>query len=209
MIASSRPRARFARPSRSWRCQPIASIAFEGSASGTNAGKGSPRSRRAHPLVAVIAGRCCRAQPLPSKALGQKRHLLVHFPRGYETTTADYPLVVLLDGGDRKRYSGETPLYTRTKAVPAALEAEGLPPMIVVGIKNRNRVRDLTPTESSDVHAGGDGSLVFMRFLEAEAVPYVEERCSGTSRSCRRRRPAPTPARPGPRMDLRLPAGVA
>ena len=111
-----------------------------------------------------------------SDALGMTRHILVHLPAGYEGSSGTYPLVVLLDGGDERQHSAEVPLYSRSVAVLAGLEAEGLAPVILVGVANRNRVRDMTPVERPDIYVGGGGSLAFLRFIETELLPFVEAR---------------------------------
>lgn len=111
-----------------------------------------------------------------SDALRETRHILVHLPAEYEGSSRTYPLVVLLDGGDRRQYSAEVPLYSRSVAVLTALETEGLAPMILVGVENRNRVRDMTPIQRPDIFVGGGGSLAFLRFIETELLPFVETR---------------------------------
>jgi hypothetical protein len=113
---------------------------------------------------------------VPSDALDETRHILVHLPDGYATSSRTYPLVVLLDGGDRRQHSADVPLYSRSVAVLAALERDGLAPMILVGIENRNRVRDMTPVERPDIYVGGGGALAFLRFIETELVPFVDAR---------------------------------
>jgi predicted alpha/beta superfamily hydrolase len=111
---------------------------------------------------------------LYSKVLGESRHILVHLPEGYTQGFFAYPLLVLLDGGDQKQFSGDKPLYSRSREVLARLEREGLPPMILVGIANRDRVRDMTPIQRPDIYAGGGGAEAFMGFIEMEVLPYVE-----------------------------------
>ena len=113
---------------------------------------------------------------VPSDELGETRHVLVRPPDGYGASSRRYPLVVMLDGGDQRQYSAEVPLYSRSVAVLAALERDGLAPMILVGVENRNRVRDMTPVERPDLYVGGGGSPAFLRFLETELVPFVEAR---------------------------------
>ncbi len=110
-----------------------------------------------------------------SEVLDETRHILVRVPDGY-VDTARYPLVVLLDGGDQRQHSAEKPLYSRSVAVLAALEKEGLPRMIPVGVENTNRVRDMTPVVRPDLYVGGGGSLAFLTFIETELVPFVEAR---------------------------------
>lgn len=111
-----------------------------------------------------------------SQALREKRFLLVHLPPGYESGVDSYPLLVLLDGGDQKQFSGEKTLYSRSKEVLARLEAEGVPRLILVGIGNRDRERDMTPVRRRDIYAGGGGARAFREFLETEVVPFVERR---------------------------------
>lgn len=111
-----------------------------------------------------------------SKVLGENRFLLVHLPPGYGSGKDFYPLLVLLDGGDQKQFSGEKTLYSRSKEVLTRLESEGLPPLILVGIGNRDRVRDMTPVRRPDIYAGGGGARAFMEFIEAEVVPFVQKR---------------------------------
>ena len=113
---------------------------------------------------------------VPSDALRETRHVLVRLPDGYGASPRTYPLVVMLDGGDQRQYSAEVSLYSRSVAVLAALERDGLPPMILVGVENRNRVRDMTPVERPDLYVGGGGSPAFLCFLETELVPFVEAR---------------------------------
>jgi hypothetical protein len=111
-----------------------------------------------------------------SRALGEKRFLLVHLPPGYGSKKNSYPLLVLLDGGDQKQFAGDKTLFSRSREVLARLEAEGLPRLVLVGIGNRDRVRDMTPVRRPDIYAGGGGSMAFMEFIEAEVVPFVRKR---------------------------------
>lgn len=62
-----------------------------------------------------------------------------------------------------------------TRANPL-VDKKGLPPLVLVGIENTNRVRDMTPVERPDLYVGGGGSPAFLRFLETELVPFVEAR---------------------------------
>jgi len=111
-----------------------------------------------------------------SKALGENRYILVRVPDGYAAGKDSYPLVVLLDGGNQKQYSGDKPLYTRSKKVLEKLEDKGLPPMILVGIANRDRERDMTPVRRPDIYAGGGEAGAFREFIETEVVPFVAKR---------------------------------
>jgi enterochelin esterase-like enzyme len=113
---------------------------------------------------------------VPSEALGQTRHVLVHPPASGGAGSRGYPLLVLLDGGDQRQHSAEQTLYARSVAVLAAMQKDGMPPTLLVGVENRNRIRDFTPIERPDLYVGGGGALAFIRFLETELVPFVEAR---------------------------------
>ncbi|MEW5982982.1 MAG: alpha/beta hydrolase-fold protein [Acidobacteriota bacterium] len=113
---------------------------------------------------------------LRSEALRETRRYLVSLPEGYDTGACPCPLLVLLDGGDQKQHSAERTLYARSREVLAALRRAGFPPIVLVGVENRNRVKDMTPVERPDLYVGGGGSLAFMRFIETELVPRVVER---------------------------------
>jgi enterochelin esterase-like enzyme len=113
---------------------------------------------------------------VPSKALRQTRHVLVHPPDVSNVGPHGFPILVLLDGGDQRQWSGERPLYSRSVATLSALESVGLPPVILVGVENRNRVEDMTPIERPDLYVGGGGAQTFIRYLETELVPFSEAR---------------------------------
>ena len=57
------------------------------------------------------------------------------------------------------------------------------PPMIVVGILNTNRPRDLTPTKDTtnkNLKDAGGGKL-FLSFIEKELIPYIDSAYSASS----------------------------
>jgi hypothetical protein len=113
---------------------------------------------------------------VPSTALGQTRHVLVHPSEDAGAGSQAFPLLVLLDGGDQRQWSGERSLYSRAVATLSALEKAGLPPVILVGVENRNRVGDMAPIERPDLYVGGGGAQAYIRFLETELVPFVAAR---------------------------------
>ncbi len=113
---------------------------------------------------------------LRSRVLDERRSVLVRLPPGYEQSSDRYPVLYLLDGGDRRFWSGDTPLYTRAKALLDRLEGSVIPRTILVGVANRDRVRDMTPVERPDLYVGGGGAGAFLRFLTEELEPFIEER---------------------------------
>ncbi len=96
-----------------------------------------------------------------SKVLGEKRTLEIRLPEGFEDSDQSYPLVVVLDGGSMFRY---------TVACVEVLTPNFFPEMVIVGLPNTDRGRDLDPTENE-----GKTTAKFMSFLESELVPYFQE----------------------------------
>lgn len=110
-----------------------------------------------------------------SAALQEVRHVNVHTPPGYDTATARrYPVLYVLDGGLQEDF----PHVARD--VDAAIRAGAMRPMIVVGIENTERRRDMTGTTSvaSDraiaPHVGG--SEHFRKFISDELMPEIRRR---------------------------------
>jgi predicted alpha/beta superfamily hydrolase len=112
---------------------------------------------------------------LRSKILSEQRDLLIYVPSSYESdTTARYPVVYLLDG--------DSHFHSVTGILDQLSANEICPKMIVVGIPNTDRSRDLTPTRSPELPGGGQpdflkttgGGENFTAFLEKELFPYVE-----------------------------------
>ena len=128
-------------------------------------------------LALTCAGRLA-AQPAPrvgervtltSTVLGEERILFVRTPNGYAAGGQRYPVLYLTDGDTQ---------FLHTVATVEFLARVGrMPEMIVVGITNTDRTRDLTPTrariDGRDFPTAG-GANNFLRFLETEVVPYVE-----------------------------------
>jgi hypothetical protein len=129
------------------------------------------------PLVAAgrLIGDCPAGDgdtfTLDSAILGEQRRLFVHVPASFAQTgpSRRYPLLVVLDGEYR---------FSVTVSVSEALAAQGqIPEMVVVGIANTNRLRDLTPpglsVSGSSTHEGGDR---FLDFIDKELLPNIDAR---------------------------------
>ena len=114
---------------------------------------------------------------LHSDILDEDRTLLISLPDGYEQSPARYPVLYLLDGRGNFHHTTGT-LRTLT-------DAGRLPEMIVVGITNSDRTRDLTPTpfvpdpddededEAQEMATAG-GADKFLDFMEQELFPHIE-----------------------------------
>jgi len=111
-----------------------------------------------------------------SSVLNEDRVIWVRTPRAYEHDKAAYPVVYLMDGPGHINEIGST--------IDFLAGHDRVPPMIVVGIANTDRTRDLTPTHWDEknpdgtVHAnptsgGGDH---FLDFIQKELMPQIEKR---------------------------------
>lgn len=112
---------------------------------------------------------------LPSKTMGEERTILVSTPPGYEQSAERYPVLYMTDGDQH---------ITHTRGTVDFLAANGLmPQLIIVGVANTDRTRDLTPTrvETREINgretqipaSGGAGK--FLDFFEDELFPYIED----------------------------------
>ncbi|MGB7068208.1 MAG: alpha/beta hydrolase-fold protein [Pyrinomonadaceae bacterium] len=103
---------------------------------------------------------------IQSTVLGEERTVLVKVPPSYGNGDQKYPVVFMLDA------------HAPQNAMMAGLleqQAWGrmIPEMILVGIQNTNRLRDLSPTKTD--RAGSGGGAKFLEFIEKEVVPVVEK----------------------------------
>ncbi|MDB4903463.1 MAG: alpha/beta hydrolase [Mucilaginibacter sp.] len=111
-----------------------------------------------------------------SKILNEKRVIYVHVPDGDKNQR--YPVLYILDGENHFQ-----------SAVAIVQQISGITPdMIVIGITNSDRERDLTPTHvnpdriinASDARKSGGGEN-FISFIEKELIPYIDAHYPTTS----------------------------
>ncbi len=90
-------------------------------------------------------------------------------PAGYKPGSTDkYDVIYVLDG------DGNTGLVDN---IAQFINGEGfMPPVIVVGVLNTDRDRDLTPTRSEGYKTSG-GAAQFLGFLKNELIPYIDKTC--------------------------------
>ncbi len=103
---------------------------------------------------------------LHSEILGEARPIQIHLPDDYGDVQDGYPLLIALDGEDHFGY---------WVSVLEMVAPYYVPQMIIVGLPNTNRSRDLLPPNVPPSE-GESGAQRFLRFLEQELVPYVEAR---------------------------------
>ena len=107
-----------------------------------------------------------------SAVLGEDRPLLVYLPESHESSSFRYPVLYVLDGSsDFLHASAIVEFLSRTDQIPE---------MIVVGIENTNRSRDLTPpSEDAEETAFWNqvgGADNFREFLRSELIPFIDDR---------------------------------
>lgn len=113
-----------------------------------------------------------------SNILQENRKILIYTPAGVSNDphgSARYPVVYLLDG--------ESFFHSFTGIVDYLSNTGKMPEMIVIGITNIDRMRDLTPSHSvywSDgekdekaLHTSGGGEK-FISFIQNEVIPHIE-----------------------------------
>lgn len=120
-------------------------------------------------LVLFISG---RKRTIQSRILEEKRPLLVHLPPGYRESILSYPVLYILDASDQDSRAGSS-FHTIAKQVDA-MSLEGIPPMIVIGVVNTHRSRDMLPIETG-LYPESGGAQNFLAFLAEELIPYVDE----------------------------------
>ena len=114
---------------------------------------------------------------IDSKLLGETRRINVYTPPGYEKSNSCYPVIYMPDGGVDEDFPHVT------NDIDSAIRAGEMRPVIVVGIENTERRRDMTgPTQvESDrkiaIHVGGSAS--FRAFLRDELMPVIRKRFRG------------------------------
>lgn len=118
---------------------------------------------------------------IPSKVLNEDRKIYIYVPP-IDTLSPNkrYPVLYVLDGDNHFSLVAEYIRYLSRQDVNV------VPEMIIVGIPNTNRTRDLTPTNSVLGYEGksdsssrsryksSGGGANFLQFIGTELIPYVD-----------------------------------
>jgi len=108
---------------------------------------------------------------IKSSVLGEDRTILVRTPPGYETNGRKYPVLYMTDGDAHIGHTSSTIQFLAQNGRMSEL--------IVVGITNTDRTRDLTPTKATGANAGqfptAGGADNFLKFIETEVIPQIEK----------------------------------
>lgn len=115
-----------------------------------------------------------RSYTLPSKVLGDVRRINVYLPDHYGDPGKEFPVLFLLDGGEKEDF-----LHIAGLAQITAAYGEGRE-LIVVGIEGVDRRHDLTSPSASAADRKllptSGGADVYRRFLVDELKPWVAAR---------------------------------
>jgi predicted alpha/beta superfamily hydrolase len=126
----------------------------------------APQEERAIGSVTVA-----KRYSIDSKALSETRTYLVHEPAGYDFTDERYPVILLLDGESNIQHVSATADFLANNG--RAMK------MLVVGIENTDRQRDLTPpitNARTDNRPEGKigGADRFLSFIAEELLPRID-----------------------------------
>lgn len=144
-------------------------------------------------LISVFLSSCSQApvydDPIPdhdtftiaSNQVGETRTINVWTPPEYEAGNDSFPVLYMPDGG----IVGEDfPHIANTLA--ELIQSKKIPPIILVGIQNTKRQRDLTgPTEvekDKEIAAETGKSANFKSFISEELVPEINKKYRTTNR---------------------------
>ena len=108
---------------------------------------------------------------IKSSVLGEDRVILVRTPPGYATSNVKYPVLYMTDGDAHIGHTSST--------IDFLVRNGRISDMIVVGIPNTDRTRDLTPTKATGPNAAqfptAGGADAFLKFIETELIPEIEK----------------------------------
>jgi uncharacterized protein len=122
------------------------------------------------------------APPMPQKLtlhsniLSEDRVVWVRTPQNYEKTKGAFPVLYLVDG--------PTHINLVASTMDFLTLGDRIPPLVIVGIANTDRTRDMTPTHSDEKNADGTvhpdptsgGADHFVDFIQNELMPEIERR---------------------------------
>jgi uncharacterized protein len=133
-------------------------------------------------LLALMAVLAAAGEPITigervkiqSEILGEERTILVSTPDSYARGQQRYPVLYMTDGDAH---------FTHTRGTVDFLARNGLmPQIIIVGVTNTDRTRDLSPTHANSVLEDGTvrenptsgGGPKFLDFFASELFPYID-----------------------------------
>lgn len=129
----------------------------------------TPRAQSPDDMEPIVIG---QSFVMPSAIMGEKRRITVYLPADYSKNSARYPVLYLLDGGIQEDF------HHLTGIVQVSVANGLMDPIIVIGIENTERRRDMTgPTKNAEdkkIAPRVGESARFRSFLKDELIPRVE-----------------------------------
>ena len=117
---------------------------------------------------------------IESKQVGETRTINVWTPPEYKTSTDSLPVMYMADGGI---IDEDFPHIANT--IAELIKSKSIPPMILIGIANTQRRRDLTGSTEIDtdkeIAPVFGGSEKFRAFIKEELFPEINKRYRTTS----------------------------
>ncbi|MFH1196482.1 MAG: tetratricopeptide repeat protein [bacterium] len=104
---------------------------------------------------------------IDSKILGEQRQILVNLPAGYENTELKYPVVFHLYGDFVMTYFADAASF-----LERLHSFRIMPGVVLVGVDNTDRYRDLRPLKPDGSQGGADK---FAQYFEEELIPFLKE----------------------------------
>ena len=144
----------------------------------TNRGRGAAISLLGTLVLLVLFSSSAFAQyggptklTIKSAVLGEDRVILVRTPPGYATNNLKYPVMYMTDGDAHIGHTSST--------IDFLVRSGRISDMILVGIPNTDRTRDLTPAKGTGPNAAqfptAGGADNFLKFIETELIPEIEK----------------------------------
>lgn len=125
-------------------------------------------------LVAQEAVLAHETFTIESKILNETRVINVLLPTDYSSTSVNYPVLYMPDGGVNEDFPH------LAKTLDSLISIKQIPPMILVGFENTQRRRDLTgPTvveSDKKIAPVVGGSEAFRQFLKEELFAEIQKR---------------------------------
>lgn len=117
---------------------------------------------------------------IESKELGEKRTINIWVPQEYTTNKDSLPVLYMPDGGLKEDF----PHIANT--IEALIKAKKIPPIMLVGIENTQRRRDLTGytdvAKDKEIAPVVGGSEKFRAFINNELFPSINKQYRTTNK---------------------------
>jgi len=111
-----------------------------------------------------------KREVIHSSVLKEDRPILIHLPQDYQTSGNNYPVLYILDADQERHFQRSIEL------AESYADRQELPRMIIVGIENTNRLRDMNvPTFEYGGNLIVGGAKNFLEFIEEEVVTSINK----------------------------------